>query len=144
MNVEDQIAAYIASQSEPKRGEMKALHELTLQLKPDARLWFSDGKNAEGKVVSNPNIGYGAYTIKYADGSSKEFYRVGLSGNTSGISVYILGLDDKTYLANTYGKTIGEASVTGYCIKFKSLKDVDLVVLLAAIRDGLESGDKPD
>ena len=50
-----------------------------------------------------------------------------------GISVYVLGLDDKTYLARTYGASIGKASVTGYCIKFKRLSDVNTDSLQAAI-----------
>lgn len=138
MNVEEQIEEYIASQPDSKKGEMQALHELTLRVWPGCKLWFTDGKNSEGKTVSNPNIGYGSYTIQYADGTTKEFYRIGLSANTTGISVYILGLEDKKYLANTFGKTIGKASVTGYCIKFKTTKDIDLDVLQAAIRYGLE------
>ncbi len=101
------------------------------------RLWFTDGTNDAGKVVANPNIGYGAYTITYANGSQREFYRIGLSANTTGISVYVMGLDDKTYLAHTYGDSIGKASVTGYCIKFKRLADINTDVLLAAIRDGM-------
>lgn len=95
-----------------------------------------DGKNSDGKTVSNPNIGYGFQTIPYADGSSREFYQIGLSANTAGISVYILGIKDKSYLSQTYGKTIGKASVTGYCIKFKALRDIDINVLGNAIRDG--------
>lgn len=63
MNVEQQIEAYIAGHPEPKRGELQTLHELALQTSPGAQLWFTDGTNAEGKVVSNPNIGYGLYTI---------------------------------------------------------------------------------
>lgn len=118
---------------------MQALHELTLRVSPGCKLWFTDGKNSEGKIVSNPNIGYGSYTIKYADGTTKEFYRIGLSANTTGISVYILGLEDKKYLANTFGKTIGKASVTGYCIKFKTISDIALDVLQAAIRYGIEA-----
>jgi hypothetical protein len=104
---------------------------------PKARLWFLDGKDEKGKVVSNPNIGYGVRTIQYADGKSKEFYQIGISGNTTGISVYILGIEDKKYLAETYGKQLGKASVTGYCIKFKALKDIDIGVLHAAIKDGV-------
>lgn len=138
MNVEAQIKAYIASQPEPKRSEMQALHELILKVSPGCKLWYADGKNSEGKVVSNPNIGYGFYTIKYADGSTREFYRIGLSANTTGISVYVLGLTDKTYLSTTYGSRIGKASVTGYCIKFKSIKGINLDVLEDAIRYGLE------
>jgi len=90
-----------------------------------------------GKVVANPSIGYGVHTISYADGSSREFYRIGLSANTAGISVYVLGLDDKTYLARTFGAAIGKASVTGYCVKFKRLSDINADALQAAMRHGM-------
>ncbi|MCA0235285.1 MAG: DUF1801 domain-containing protein [Bacteroidetes bacterium] len=138
MSIQEQIDAYIASQPEPKRSDLQALHQRILQVSPDCRRWFNDGKNSEGKIVSNPNIGYGFYTIQYADGSSREFFRIGLSANTTGISVYIMGIPDKTYLATTYGKSLGKASVTGYCIKFKNLKDINVAVLEAAVRYGLE------
>jgi hypothetical protein len=141
MTISTQIKEYITSQPEPKRGDMQELHRRIMELKPGSKLWFLDGKNSENKVVSNPNIGYGLYTIKYADGTKKEFYQIGLSANTTGISVYILGLDDKTYLANTYGKTIGKANVTGYCIKFKALKDINMEVLESAIRYGFAAHD---
>ena len=139
MNVQEQIEAYIASQPEPKRSEMQELHHLILQVMPACKLWFLDGKNSEDKTVSNPNIGYGSYTIKYADGTTREFYQIGLSANTTGISVYILGLKDKKYLANTYGKKLGKASVSGYCIKFKTLKAINTEILEEAIRYGVEA-----
>lgn len=138
MNAQAQIAAYITSQPEPKRSDMQALHRIILEIMPACKLWFLDGKDDKGKVVSNPNIGYGLQTLKYADGTSREFYQIGISANTSGISVYILSIDDKTYLAKTYGKQIGKASVTGYCIKFKTLKDINIEILEAAIRFGFE------
>lgn len=138
MNVQEQIAMYIASQPEPKRNGMQELHRLLLQVSPKCKLWFLDGKSSEGKTVSNPNIGYGSYIIKYANGTTREFYQVGMSANTTGISLYILGIEDKTYLARTFGKTLGKASVTGYCIKFRNLKDINLRVLEAAILYGLK------
>jgi hypothetical protein len=139
MTVQEQIEAYISSQPELKRSEMQALHRLILQVKPTGKLWFLDGKNSENKTVANPNIGYGIQTINYADGTTKAFYQIGMSANTTGISVYILGISDKTYLAQTYGKEIGKASVTGYCIKFKTLKAINIDVLEAAIRFGFEA-----
>jgi hypothetical protein len=138
MNVKEQIAAYIAGQPEPKRTELQELHQHIVRALPKYKLWFLDGKDDKGKVVSNPNIGYGSYVIKYADGSTREFYQVGLSANTTGISVYIMGIDDKKYLVNTYGKKLGKASVTGYCIKFKTLKDINMDILEAAILDGVK------
>ena len=138
MSIQDQIKEYINSQPEPKRNDIQALHRIILELMPSCKLWFLDGKNSEGKSVSNPNIGYGEHTMKYADGKSREFYQIGLSANTTGISVYIMGIDDKKYLAETYGKKIGKASVSGYCIKFKGLKDINIDVLKSAIQDGVE------
>jgi hypothetical protein len=139
MNVQRQIKEYIASQPEPKRSDMQELHRIILAVMPACKLWFLDGKDNENKTVSNPNIGYGLQTIKYADGKTREFYQIGMSANTTGTSVYILGLKDKTYLAKTYGKKLGKASVTGYCIKFKSLKDISIDTLQAAIRYGVEA-----
>jgi len=139
MNVQEQLEEYIASQPEPKRSDMQRLHNLILQVSPGCKLWFLDGKDSEGKTVSNPNIGYGLHTMKYADGTTREFYQIGLSPNTTGISVYIMGIEDKKYLPQTYGKTLGKASVTGYCIKFKTLKDINTDVLKEAIRFGFET-----
>ncbi len=139
MNAQKEIKQYITGQSEPKHSEMQALHKLMLQVMPACKLWFLDGKDDKGKIVSNPNIGYGSYTIKYADGTTREFYQIGLSANTTGISVYVMGIKDKTYLTQTYGKKIGKASVTGYCIKFKALKDINIDILKEAILYGVKA-----
>ena len=137
MNVHTQISDYLAAQPERKRGDMQTLHDMMLRLIPDCRLWFLDGKDEDGRTVSNPNIGYGLQTMTYADGRTREFYQVGLSANATGISVYIMGLDDKTYLARTYGGELGKAKVTGYCIRFSALRNINLLALEAAIRDGI-------
>lgn len=138
-NVHEQIKAQIATQPEPKRTDMQALHTLMLQILPDAKLWFDDGKDAENKTVTNPTIGYGLQTIKYAKGNTRDFFQIGMSANKTGISMYILGIADKAYLAQTYGKEIGKANVTGYCIRFNHLKDINIDVLEAAIRYGIEA-----
>jgi hypothetical protein len=138
MSVQKQIKEYIATQPEPKRSEMHQLHQMILALMPACKLWFLDGKDEKGKTVSNPNIGYGSQSMKYANGKTREFYQIGISGNTTGISVYIMGLNDKKYLTRTFGQKLGKASVTGYCIKFKRLTDINIDVLKAAMRYGIE------
>ena len=137
MTVQKQISEYIAAQPEPKYSEMQELHSMILTLMPACKLWFLDGKDEKGKIVSNPNIGYGTQTMEYANGKTREFYQIGVSANTTGISVYIMGLEDKKYLAQTFGRDLGKASVTGYCIKFKTLADIKVDVLKAAIQYGI-------
>ena len=138
MTVQKQIKEYIAAQPEPKRSEMQQLHHIISALMPACKLWFLDGKDEKGKTVSNPNIGYGSQTIKYANEKTREFYQIGISANTTGISVYIMGVNDKKYLAQKFGPELGKASVTGYCIKFKTLADIKIDRLKAAIQYGIE------
>src|ERR1700733_14962985 len=140
MTVQDKIKENITCQPEPKRSEMQALHRLTLRMLPARKLWFFDGKNSKNQTISNPTIGYGFHTIKYANGTTREFFQIGLSANKTGISVHILGIKDKTYLAKTYGKKLGKATVSGYCVRFKTLKDLNIDILEAAIRYGVEQG----
>ncbi|HEX4197020.1 MAG TPA: hypothetical protein VHZ26_06220 [Caulobacteraceae bacterium] len=129
MNVQEQIDEYIASQAQSKRESLQILHKMMLRISPDCKLWYLDGRNAEGKIISNPNIGYGVQAKRYADGETREFYRIGISANTTGISVYVMGIDDKKYLSKAYGQRLGKATVTGYCVKFRNLGDVNLDVI---------------
>jgi len=138
MNLKEQIKKYITSQPESKQSDMQKLHLLMLQIIPDCKLWFDDGKNSENRTISNPTIGYGFLTIKYANGKTREFFQIGMSANKTGISIYILGIKDKTYLAKMYGNKLGKANVSGYCIRFKTLSDINIDILEAAIRYGVE------
>lgn len=133
MTTKQQIAQYIEGTAEAKRSELSVLHEKIITKYPEQPLWFLDGLNEEKKIVSNPNIGYGKLIMNYANGSSREFYRVGLSANTTGISVYLMGIEDRNFLQNEYGARIGKANISGYCIKFKKLVDLNLEVLFEAI-----------
>ncbi|MBS1715638.1 MAG: DUF1801 domain-containing protein [Armatimonadetes bacterium] len=139
MSLDDQIEAYLAGHPEPKRSELRELDGAFREIVPGGATRFFDGKDDDGKVVSNPTVGYGTYTLRYADGSSKESFQTGLAANATGISVDILGLKDKSALFQRFGATIGKADVTGYCIRFRSLKNIDVEVLKAAVRYGAEA-----
>jgi hypothetical protein len=139
MNVQEQIQAYIASQPAAKRSDIQELHKLILRVSPKCKLWFLDGKDSKGKTISNPNIGYGSFIMQYADGTTKESFQQSISANTSGISLYIIGVKDKTYLSQAFAENLGKATITGYCIKFKSLKDINMAVLEEIISYGFKA-----
>ena len=138
MSIETLIKEYISTLPAQKQEDVLQLQKIILEKYPDCKKWFLDGKDETGKVVTNPNIGFGQHKINYVDGSTKDFYRVGISGNKTGISVYIMSIADKKYLASTYADRIGKASITGYCIKFKSFKEIDVAVLADAMNDGMK------
>ena len=72
MNVQEQIEKYITSQPEPKRSDMRELHRLTLQVSPECKLWFFDGKDSKNHTVSNPTIGYAHDRVLAAEGGAQE------------------------------------------------------------------------
>lgn len=131
------ITAHIASLPESKSGELLVLYQRISALFKNDQLWFDDGKNSAGKVVTNPTIGFGNLQLETVKGKTKDVFQVGLSAHSTGISVYIIGLKDKTLLNQFIGNKLGKAKITGYCINFKSLKDIDLEVLISAIQFGI-------
>jgi len=141
MQVTKEINQYFSTLAEPKLSEMKQVHQLIIPLIKGGKLWFEAGKDQSDKTIHNPTIGYGHQTIKYANGNTKDFFQIGLSANTTGISIYILGIKDKTYLLQTFGPSLGKAKITGYCIRFKSIKDIDLAVLEAALQYGIANSE---
>ena len=123
------IHSYLSTLPESKKSEMEELHSRILTLFPGCKLWFMDGKNNENKIVTNPNIGYGEYTITYADGKTRPFYKIGISSTSKGISIYLMGIENKNFLKESVGSRLGKAKISGYCISFKSLNEINLDVL---------------
>ncbi|HZC17127.1 MAG TPA: hypothetical protein VE309_10230 [Caulobacteraceae bacterium] len=138
--MQEQIDKYIADQVQSKHEDLQILHGLILKISPDCKLWYLDGRNTEGKIVSNPNVGYGISSKGYANCESREFYKIGISANTTGISIYVMGVDDKRYLSETYGKRLGKATVTGYCVKFRNLRDVNINIIEEMVANHMGEG----
>lgn len=137
MEIERQILQFIALLEDTKQQDFRSLHELMRSILPNGKLWMEDGKNEEGKVVTNPTIGYGQQTMLLAKGKSRGMFQIGISSNTSGISIYLIGIRNKLDLAEQFGQKLGKAKVSGYCIKFKQLADLDLPVLEEVLRLGI-------
>ena len=139
MKTAEQIRQHLDALPEPKRRDLEELHGTILELMPGCKLWFLDGRDESGKVVSNPSIGYGSRAMESARGKSREFYQVGISANTAGISVYIFGFRDKSDLLRSFGERLGKAKVSGYCVKARKIADLNLDALREAIRHAIES-----
>jgi hypothetical protein len=129
----DSIDTYIGSHPEPKRSDLIRLHDHFKNLFPGEAVSFFDGLDDSGKVVANPTLGYGKHIIQYASGATRETFKLGLSANKTGISVYLMGISDKTLLLRMFADRLGKAKVTGYCIRFSTLADIDVDVLVDSL-----------
>lgn len=93
---------------------------------------FFDGKNASGKIVTNPTYGFGKLVQSNVNRGNPTF-QLGVSANSAGITLSFIGIRNHINLSELcHG--IGNASITKYCIKFKSFNDLDEIVLLEAIK----------
>ena len=129
----ESVDAYLGSHPEPKRTDLYSLHERFTRLFPGSPVSYFDGLDDTGKVVANPTLGYGTQTVEYASGSSKEVFKLGLSANKTGISIYVMGIKDKALLKSLFQDRLGKAKVTGYCIRFGKLADIDVDTLMNVI-----------
>lgn len=129
----DSVDAYLGSHPEPKRTDLYVLHERFTSLFPDQPATYFDGLNDNGKVVANPTLGYGTHALEYANGASKQTFKLGLSANKTGISIYVMGIIDKTLLESMFQDRLGKAKITGYCIRFGKLADIDVNLLMDVI-----------
>lgn len=137
MEIERQIQHFILQQEIAKQKDLLSLHELMRSILPSGKLWIENGRDDAGKVVTNPTIGYGQQTMLLAKRKSREMFQIGISVNTSGISIYLIGIRNKLDLAEQFGNKLGKAKVSGYCIKFKQLSDLNLTVLEEVLRMGI-------
>ena len=129
----DSVHTYIESHPEPKRSDLSRLHDKFESLFPGEAVSFFDGLDDSGKVVANPTLGYGKHTIQYASGATRETFKLGLSANKTGLSVYLMGITDSKLLQQTFQGRLGKAKVTGYCIRFGKLADIDVDVLVDSL-----------
>jgi hypothetical protein len=110
--------SYIEGLAEPRRGDVKALHELIRSTVPELE------PTMEFKM-----LGYGKYHYRYDSGREGDWVLVGLASNKSYISLYVTALVDGRYLAESYTDRLPNASIGKSCIRFKRLSDVDTDVL---------------
>ena len=86
-------------------------------------------------------IGYGTYHYRYASGKEGDWSLIALASQKNYISVYICSVEKNgTYVAEAYNEALPKASIGKSCIRFKSLKDIDLAVLTEIIKKAEKIG----
>jgi hypothetical protein len=127
--IQQQIQTYQETLSPEKRADLIELQKLISELFPNYPLSFHSGYDTSGKQVSNPSIGYGKYLHNYSNGTTSSMYQIGLSVNNKGFSIYLLGLSKSINIKEVFTSNIGKAKITGYCIKFNRLSEINMQIL---------------
>lgn len=117
---------YIERLDEPRRSEVRAIHELIQRVAPslDAR-------------IESGMIAYGSYHYRYASGREGDWFPIGLASNKRYISLYVMAADQNHgYLAESYRDRLPKTDIGRSCVRIKHLEDVDLDTLSELIRAG--------
>ena len=114
---------YINMIAEPRRQEIETLHNLIKKTLP----------NLKPHIISGM-IGYGTYHYRYKTGREGDWSLVLLASQKNYISIYICAMEGDNYLADTYKDKLPKADIGKSCIRFKSLQDIDLSVLIQILK----------
>jgi hypothetical protein len=118
-------AEYIDALEEPRRSDVRRLHELIRRTAPDLDPHIASGM-----------LAYGNYHYRYASGREGDWFPIGLASQKRYISLYVNAATDGQYLAETYRDRLPKADIGRSCVRIKKLADVDLEALESLIRAG--------
>jgi uncharacterized protein YdhG (YjbR/CyaY superfamily) len=121
---------YIERLDEPRRGDVRALHELIRRTLPELEPTMRFGM-----------LGYGQYHYRYPSGREGDWVLVAVASNKHYISLYVTAeAPDGGYLAESYQDRLPKASIGKSCVRFKRLGDVDREALERLLRDAARAG----
>jgi Domain of unknown function (DU1801) len=123
------VKEYLDSLEEPRKTEIKKLHELIRKSAPTLE-----------PVVLGGMLGYGKYHYKYASGREGDTATVSLSSRKNYIALYACSVVDGTYVAEKYRDRLPKASIGKACVTFKKLEAVDLDVLAELVKECEKAG----
>lgn len=110
---------YIEGLAEPRRSDLRALHELVRSSVPELKPTMEFGMPA-----------YGKYHYRYKSGREGDWMLIAFASNKNYISLYVTAVtNDGKDLAEVYQPQLPKASIGRSCIRFNRLSDVDTEVL---------------
>ena len=111
-------AAYIERLEDPRRADIRRLHERIQAVAPGIRTYLDHGM-----------LAYGRYEYRYASGREGAWFVLGLASNKQYISLHAPTLDLEPYVARLPKANLGRG-----CIRFKRVDDVDIGVIDDVVR----------
>ncbi len=87
-------------------------------------------------------LGYGRFHYRYATGREGHTYVVSMMDGAQALSVYVMGSDGTSYLAEANAERLStgasKVSVGKSCIRVKRLEHLDLTVLAELVRASVD------
>ena len=117
-------AQYFASLADPRRSDVRALHEAICKTIPKHKPEMIGGF-----------LGYGKYRYKYESGREGDTGVVMLASQKQHISLYLGCAGDGESLAEKNKHRLGKVSVGKCCIRFRKLADLDVKAAMELVKE---------
>lgn len=127
-NIAKDPEEYIAMIDEPRKSNIRKLHELIKKVIPDEEIFMISGM-----------IGYGRYHYKTAAGREGDWCKVALASQKNYISVYVCASDGERYIPEKYKDKLPKANIGRSCVRFKKVEDISTDVLEEMILEGMKT-----
>ena len=114
---------YIEQLDEPRRSQIRELHELIRETAPELTPHLQYGM-----------LGYGSYHYVYASGREGDAPILGLASHKRYISLYACPTSDGRSILDDYRERLPKADIGKSCVRFKALVDLDRETLEDLIR----------
>ena len=114
---------YLASLDEPRRSDVRALHDAIRKAAPKLKPEMIGGM-----------LGFGKYHYKYASGHECDTGVVVIASQKQHIGLYLGCSGGMEYMGAKAKEGLGKVSVGKGCIRFKKLADLDLKVAMELVK----------
>ena len=118
---------YLASLDEPRRSDMRALHDAIRKAAPKLKPEMIGGM-----------LGYGKYHYKYASGHEGDTGVIVIASQKQHIGLYLGCSGGMEYEGAKATGGLGKVSVGKGCIRFKKLADLDLKVAMDLVKQAAQ------
>lgn len=115
---------FIAGLDDDRRDDIVTLDALIRERMPDAERVLWEGLFWGGS--EQQIIGYDDWSYARRDGSTVDWFRVGLATQKNHISVYLNVTEDGEYLAKRYADRLGKVKIGSAAVSFTRVANVDL------------------
>lgn len=117
------VASYFDAIPPDRQELVRFLHEFIQNAAPSLKAHFAHNM-----------LGYGSFPWRNTRKEPITWPVVALANQKNYVSIYVCSVVDGKYVAETYAKELGKASVGKSCIRLKKLTDVNLPVLKKIIQ----------
>lgn len=118
------IAKFIDGLPQAVRADVQSLDEVIAPIMDGLPKALFVGKFWGG--TDQEIIGYGVHTSVRPNGTEVEWFHVGLAVQKNYLSMYVNAVEDRQYLSEKYGASLGKVKVGKASLSFKSVADIDL------------------